>query len=334
MGFAMVPFIEKCLSRRSNAIAAVAFAVTVACCGCGVFRGGDGDYEDGDAYEGGLDSLLGGFMPPMAIPGANAAKAGKAEPARAVATQGATVAPESPAEGVGESPAEGVGETEPAAEPMAAEDDGFESGGDAGTGPGDAGFDPLPFAVVPDGVIPKLGEDGEPLLRTGLTISVAVLVADKVEVPTQVRLISPENTVQLPFVGIVSCDGMTLNQFNAKLSDLYGEYLHDPIIRTEFVTTGDAESPWGKVRVMGHVGREGWINIPPTRDLSLLSALQRAGGVAKGAKRTRVRITRNLPDGTKKVFSSDLDKMGKDGDEAQDIPLEPGDTVWVDERVW
>ena len=292
---------ENSPSRRLSAIPAMALAMVVACSGCGTFGG-----DEGDRYDGGLDTLFSGLMPPAAIPGAT------------VAGQSTLTQPED----AGTASEPGAGQAESA------------DAGDSGEASASEGFDPLPSTVVPDGAIPLLGEDGEPLLRTGLTVSVSVSVADKVEVPPQVRLISPDNTVQLPYVGVVSCEGLTLSQFNARLTELYGDYLHDPIVRSEFVTTGDAESPWGKVRVMGHVNREGWINIPPTRDLSLLSALQRAGGVAKGAKRTRVRVTRNLPDGTKKVFSADLDKMGKDGDESQDIPLEPGDTVWVEERVW
>lgn len=306
---------------RFSCAAAIAVAVVASCAGCGHFSRGS-DYDD--AYTGGLDSLLEGMM----LPPASASNAGGSEQ---VGTRTSVIALDagetSAAEGetVGASAAEGEAVDASAAEGEAV--GAFAADGD--------GFDPLPSAeYIPEGVIPKLGEDGEPLLRTGLTISVHVTVADKTEVPTQVRLISPENTVMLPFVGVVSCDGMTLRKFREHLTRLYGDYLHDPVVSAEFVTTGDAESPWGKVRVMGHVGREGWINIPATRDLSLLSALQRAGGVSKGAKRGSVRITRNMPDGTKKVFRADLDKLGKEGDEEQDIPLEPGDTVWVDERVW
>ena len=194
---------------------------------------------------------------------------------------------------------------------------------------------PLPADdILPEGVIPILGEDGEPVLREGLVLGISVLVNDKVEVPGQNYLISLENSVTLPFVGAVSCEGLTIRQFRKRLTELYADFFHDPTVRAEFVTSDGGESPWGKVRVMGHVGREGWINIPATRDLSLLRALQLAGGVSRGAKRTDVRITRNTPDGGKKTFHANLDKLGKEGDVGQDIPLEPGDTVWVDERVW
>lgn len=302
------------LLRFSRALAFAAIAA-LAFSGCGHFSGGR-DYDDDAAYPGGLDSLFGGLMLPPPQGSGNGAPAGDVRPLKA----GSETQPG------GESPA--AADSTSTADAATPEDPG-------GDGDLDEGFDPLPpVDYMPEGVIPKLGEDGEPLLRTGLTIAIHVTVADKTEVPTQVRLISPENTVMLPFVGVVSCEGMTIRKFREHLTKLYGDYLHDPVVSAEFVTTGDAESPWGKVRVMGHVAREGWINIPATRDLSLLSALQRAGGVSKGAKRTRVRITRNMPDGTKKVFSADLDKLGEKGDETQDIPLQPGDTVWVAERVW
>ncbi|MGI6495565.1 MAG: polysaccharide biosynthesis/export family protein [Kiritimatiellia bacterium] len=210
---------------------------------------------------------------------------------------------------------------------------GSPSGAGVAAVPGENGAPPA-GEDLPAGVVPVLGEDGEPQLRVGLVLSISVLVNDKVEVPEQNYLISLDNTVALPFVGAVSCEGLTLSQFRRRLTELYSDYLHDPNVRADFVTTESGESPWGKVRVMGHVGHEGWINIPPTRDLSLLRALQLAGGVARGAKRSDVRITRILPDGTKQTFRADLDKLGRQGDVEQDIPLEPGDTIWVDERIW
>lgn len=279
--------------------------LNLAVAGCGMFRGGPPSPAAPPAD--GIDALLGGLLPPLpdAIP---------PDAPSAPATPPAT-----PDEGGDALPAV---ETLPAEAPV--------------PNPADAsvGAPELDPAETPSDAVPVMGPDGEPQLRVGLTLRVSVMVGDKAEVPEVTRQITGKGEIDLPFVGRVPCAGLTLPQLKTKLVKLYGDFLRDPEVTAEFAYGADGESPWGKVRVMGHVGSEGWINIPPTRDLTVLRALQLSGGVRPGAKRSSVRVTRNFPDGSKKTFRVDLDEMGRKGDTEQDIPLLPGDVVWVEQSKW
>ncbi len=286
--------------------------------GCSMFRGGAPAPADPPAE--GIDALLGGLLPPLP-------EAGPTQPA-APAAASATV--------------DGGGATLPAAESIAA-DPAVPAAADPAAAPAaEPAADPAAGTPAPDAdpvaalsdAIPVIGPDGEPQLRVGLTLRISVMVGDKAEVPEVTRQITGKGEIDLPFVGRVPCAGLTLPQLKVQLFKLYGDFLRDPEVTAEFATGTDGESPWGKVRVMGHVGSEGWINIPPTRDLTVLRALQLSGGVRPGARRSSVRVTRNLADGSKKVFMVNLDAMGKKGDTEQDIPLQPGDVVWVDQSRW
>lgn len=60
--------------------------------------------------------------------------------------------------------------------------------------------------------------------------------------------------------------------------------------------------------------------------LTILSALQQAGGLKDSANVRQIRVTRAR---TKEIFEIDLWKLLVEGDTAQDLPLESGDTVFV-----
>ena len=93
-------------------------------------------------------------------------------------------------------------------------------------------------------------------------------------------------------------------------------------------------SPWGTVRVMGKVGREGPVNIPSTCDLTVTRALQLAGGITTLGNQNKVRITRTLKGGKKCSTEVDVEEIGKRGKVENDHILQAGDVIWVPEIVW
>jgi polysaccharide export outer membrane protein len=171
-------------------------------------------------------------------------------------------------------------------------------------------------------------------LRVGLVLKISVVVGDEREGDEHTRQISDKGEIMLPLIGRVACVGMTLPQLKARLTELYGQYLREPDVTVDFVYGAGDESPWGKVRVTGRVRSEGWYNIPPTRDMTVLRAIQLAGGYDTSAKRSAVKVTRVLADGKKKQFALDLEALGSKGDVTQDIRLEPNDVVYVPEQGW
>jgi len=68
-----------------------------------------------------------------------------------------------------------------------------------------------------------------------------------------------------------------------------------------------------------------------------MSSMSKAGGIDDIGKGSAVTVTRIMPDGTKKVFTVDVDSVikGKKDSKSDDsaMLLQPGDIVYVPERL-
>ena len=177
-------------------------------------------------------------------------------------------------------------------------------------------------------------EAGDPILRMGLILKVAVRVGDKLEVEPMELRIMDRGEISLPMIGTVACDGMTLPQLRRVLEERYGAFYREPDISLSFVYDDESLSPWGRVLVQGRVVREGWVNIPPTRDMTVSRAIQIAGGYNSSAKKNAIIVTRRLADGDKQVMRVDLERVGRKGEIERDIGLLPGDVVYVPESKY
>ena len=171
----------------------------------------------------------------------------------------------------------------------------------------------------------------EPLVGPGYRISVTVMIGDRVEVGPKDFMVSDRGELILPLLGRVPCEGLTINALHSRLAGMYGEFFADPEVFVAFAYSDDGISPYGQVLVQGRVHREGWINIPPTRNLRLSHAIQRAGGFASSALRRKVAVTRRDDNGELHKIIVDFKAIGKNGALEKDIILEPNDVVYVDE---
>ncbi len=179
----------------------------------------------------------------------------------------------------------------------------------------------------------NFNEAGDPLLRTGLVIGFSLRVGDRLEVEPMRLQVMDKGEIVFPMVGTVACDGLTLPQLKRALEARYSAFYREPQISLEFLYEPDAVSPWGRVLVQGRVAGEGWVNIPPTRDLTVSRAIQVSGGYATSAKKSAIIVTRRKPGGRKEVLKVDLDRVGRRGEIERDIRLLPGDVVYVPQSV-
>ena len=179
-------------------------------------------------------------------------------------------------------------------------------------------------------------EDRSPPLRPGLLIHVTVYVSGKREIDEEAKRVSDNNQVDMPLIGNLSVDGMTLRDFNATLQAKYRDYFINPQVVAEFVVEDnrDAMSPWGSIVVLGRVKTPGRVNIPPTQDLTLSAAIQQAGGFDTSAKTSSIRLTRRKADGGTERIAIDFSSVGRHGDVDNDLMLKPGDQVFVPESVF
>ena len=135
---------------------------------------------------------------------------------------------------------------------------------------------------------------------------------------------------RLPLVGTVQAVGLTLDDMGQLLAQLYRNYFVDPRISVDF-SADDRQGlkPWGAVTVLGRVKQPGVIALPPTRRLSVVAAIQAAGGFDTSADQANIRIT--SPDaGVRRV---NLRHMGRRG-APEEVDLVDGDIVFVPESIF
>lgn len=173
----------------------------------------------------------------------------------------------------------------------------------------------------------------DPVIRPGVLLKIEVVSAGKAQVEVATKDVSAKGDILMPMIGAIACDGLTIHELQEKLVGAYAEYVHDPQVTVSFVYTAESVSPWGTVRVMGQVVRPGPVNIPPTRDLTVLRAIQLAGGATILAAKSGVEVIRTMDDGSMKRIKVDLNKIGKEGKWQLDIKLEPDDVVFVPESI-
>ncbi len=170
-------------------------------------------------------------------------------------------------------------------------------------------------------------------LRPGFVVRVQVLVMGKTELDEQARRISDAGVVTLPLIGNVYLADLTIAEAQAMLRTMYSRYYVNSEVIVECVMDGgEAASPWGYVTVLGRVRKPGPVNVPPTRDLTVSRAIQMAGGLDTSARSDAIRVTRTLDDRTER-FTVDLDRIGSSGRTTDDVPLLPGDVVYVPEAL-
>ena len=177
-------------------------------------------------------------------------------------------------------------------------------------------------------------EEGDPKIRPGLLLRVSVTASGAPVVAEMVQEVGGSGELMMPLIGQIKCVGLTLLDFQKEIAKAYGEYFIEPQAIVGFAYNPDnpvGKSPWGEVLVMGAVGRNGPVNMPPTRELLVTRALLLAGGISPLGDKENVRVTQRTKDGTIKRWRVNVVKIGKDGSTKLDIPLKAGDVVWVPE---
>jgi len=175
-----------------------------------------------------------------------------------------------------------------------------------------------------------------PRVRPGLVLSIRVLVAGDEEIDLDNKRVRNDGTVMLPLLGVVNVDGLTLGELSSMLQSMYNKSCFvDPSVEVEFADEGgNGVSPWGSVTVLGRVKKPGRVSIPPTRDLTVSRAIQEAGGFDTSAKSQAIRVSRRTAGGETDQMHVNLNRVGVEGEQEEDIVLQPGDIVFVPESVF
>lgn len=149
---------------------------------------------------------------------------------------------------------------------------------------------------------------------------------------TTLARIDARGRVNLPLLGEIAIGGMTIVEAQAAIENAYkeGRYLRNPQ-----VTINVEEYAQREVSIQGQIRNPGRFSLPPESTYTVVELVTKAGGITDIGKGTAVVITRIMPDGTKKVFTVDVDSIikGKKDNKSEDFLLQAGDNVYVPERL-
>lgn len=128
--------------------------------------------------------------------------------------------------------------------------------------------------------------------------------------------------VQLPYVGSVKMEGLTLDEAKAVLMDSLTQYLRIPDLSLVITSYGPR-----KVYVMGEVNKPG-VQDMAIDNMNAYAALATAGGWARKGRSTRIQIMRVI-DGTMYYRTLNMKAYTVKHDLTQNVEIEDGDIIYV-----
>lgn len=149
-----------------------------------------------------------------------------------------------------------------------------------------------------------------------------------------------DGSTTLPMIGSVVLEGLTLNQANRWLTNLYRRYLRQPELSLQL----NQPRPM-QISVVGQVETPGFYVLNPSSEGSsvvgkstgipglptVVTAIQKAGGITLNANLGDVRLQRRVPGDKSQVRETQLDLVAllQKGDKRQNPFLFDGDTIIV-----
>ena len=194
-------------------------------------------------------------------------------------------------------------------------------------------------SLVLCGTLPAQNKAAGPMDRKNYSHTLAL--ADRIRVAvyqeedlTSLTRIDAHGRINLPLLGEVTVGGMTVVEAQAAIENAYkeGRFLRNPQ-----VTISIEEYAPREVSIQGQIRNPGRYTLPIESTFTVVDLVTKAGGLTDVGKGSAVTVTRILPDGSKKVFTIDVDSMikGQKNTKTEDsaLLLQAGDIVYVPERL-
>ena len=143
-------------------------------------------------------------------------------------------------------------------------------------------------------------------------------------------MVTDSGDVEFPYIGRFPVVGKTCKQLALALkAELEKEYYYEAtvILAVDFMTKSR-----GKIYLVGPVRAPGPQEIPSDEILTLSKAILRAGGFGEYADKKNVKVTRRTG-GEDQTFIVNVAEVLEKGKTAGDLPLEPGDFIYIPERA-
>jgi len=148
-------------------------------------------------------------------------------------------------------------------------------------------------------------------------------------IPTEYQ-VRQDGNVMLPYLKVLHVEGMEPEQIEEVIRTrlIEGKFLQDPIVILRMKQYNSKH-----ITILGMVARPG--SYPYGTGMTMIQAISVAGGFNAIARRGQVSLKRKLKKGDKTVTRTVVVNVDSiiEGD-AQDIPLQAGDQIYVPERVF
>jgi protein involved in polysaccharide export with SLBB domain len=146
------------------------------------------------------------------------------------------------------------------------------------------------------------------------------------------RRIDALGEIYVPLLGNVKIAGLTAFEAQTAIAK---RYVADEIfVRPEVIVTVLEYSP-KEIMVLGQVGKQGKLFLPAEAvTMPIVEAITSAGGFTRIAKSDAVRVTRKDERGVEQSLTVNVEKMIEGRAGAEPFLLEPGDVIFVPERIF
>ncbi len=134
-------------------------------------------------------------------------------------------------------------------------------------------------------------------------------------------VVSEDGTIFFPFAGVIKVEGLTLRQVRQTLTEKLSPTIENVQLEVRVATYRSQ-----RVYVVGEVLKPGIIPVTDV-PLTMVEAVNQAGGFAPDADQARITLTR-----AGKTSQIDLLALYEDGDTSQNVALKSGDIVNIPDR--
>jgi len=165
------------------------------------------------------------------------------------------------------------------------------------------------------------GPESQYIIGPGDAVNIFIYRVPELSVEVPVR---PDGLISTPLVPDVIALGKTPTQLARDIEDRLKKYIKDPNVT--IMVTSFAGPPLRQIRAIGEVAQP--LAIPYHVELSLLDVIIATKGLTRFAAGNRALIVRQEPAGPR-TYNVRLDDLLKDGDVTQNVPMQPGDTLYV-----
>ena len=157
--------------------------------------------------------------------------------------------------------------------------------------------------------------------RIGPSDVLAIQVWKEPEVSVPDIVVRVDGKISMPLLGDVDAAGMKPVELQSALVEKLANFINSPVVAVSVKAINSR-----KVYVIGGVHKEGPLNL--TRPMTVLQALNEAGGFVDFARKGRIYVLRKI-DGKEQRLPFDYNAVVKGKKLEQNIVLMPDDTIVV-----